>query len=256
MHPITQKVNPRAPILGIETSLPYKRSHLAKVLILAQAPPECYSNENTILNFYIVNMKWTRDIFKKKTSTEILIKHGRLIDPVFIFYCQHNPDLKKRGWNDWIPPSKEELDRRIRAYREEWRKYNVVEDISKTLGLSFKRDVIDVFIVSGISRASSHPIIIKSGFKPKEFVVTLAHELIHVILTDNKIKKIVFNEKESETTNNHVIVYAVLKKILDQELWKIASTPSSKYPSEEYEKAKMLAEQIGPNRVVKMMMSQ
>lgn len=180
----------------------------------------------------------------------IIIQYGRLIDPVFIFYCKNNPELKKRGWNDWTPPSKEELDRRIKAYREEWNKYNIVEDISKVLNLSFKRDVIDVFIVSGISRASSHPIIIKSGFRPKRFVVTLAHELVHRILTINKIPKVIFDEKESDTTNNHVIVYAVLKKILNDEMWNITIKPVSKYPSEEYVKAREIAEKIGPDKVI------
>lgn len=202
---------------------------------------------------YNENMSILRRIFRQKREPEIIIQYGRLIDPVFTFYCQNNPDLKKFGWDKWTPPTKEEIDKRIKAYKEEWEKYNIVKEISNCLGLSFKRDVIDVYIVSGVSRSSSHPIIIKSSFTPKEFVVTLTHELIHRILTINKIPKVVFDPDESDTTNNHVIVFAVLKKILNEELWNINIKPSSKHPSKEYARALELAEEIGPDKVIKMM---
>lgn len=198
-------------------------------------------------------MHFIRRIFTKLNSPKILIQYGRLIDPVFIFYCQNNPELKERGWNEWAPPSKEDLDKKIKNYREEWSKHDIVRQLSKTLGLSFKRNIIDVFIVSGISRASSHPIIIKSGFKPKEFVITLAHELIHVILTDNKIQKVIYDKTKSDAVNNHVIVYAVLKKILDKELWDIEVKATT---SADYLEALELSEKIGSNKVIEMMMSQ
>lgn len=185
---------------------------------------------------------------------EIIIQYGRLIDPVFTFYCQNNPELKKFGWNKWVPPTKEELEKRVESYKEEWARYNMVQGISSVFGISFKRDVIDVFIVSGISRACSNPIIIKSGFKPKEFVVTLTHELIHRILTENKIPRVVYDENESDTTNNHVIVYAVLKKILSEELWNIAIQPRSKSPSPDYVKALEISEKMGPDNAILQMM--
>lgn len=189
---------------------------------------------------------------KGKSSPEIIIQYGRLIDPVFTFYCQNNPELKKKGWNDWKPPTSEELEERIKNYKDEWKKHSIVRDISDCVGLSFNRDVIDVFIVSGVSRASSHPIIIKSGFHPKEFVVTLAHELIHRILTINKIPVITFDEKESRTTNNHVIVFAVLKKILDEELWNIALKRMGEHSTDEYKRSFQLTEKIGLEKVLGM----
>ena len=201
-------------------------------------------------------MNVLRQIFGLYREPKIIIQYGRLIDPIFIFYCQNSPDLKKKGWNEWVPPPPEEIKKRIGAYKDEWRKYSIVKDISSCLNLSFKRDVIDVYIVSGISRASSNPIIIKSGFTPKEFVAILAHELIHVILTINKIKRRVFDEKESDTTNNHVIVFAVLKKILDNELWNIAVKRTSDHGTDEYNKALALVEKIGPDSVIKMITGQ
>lgn len=196
-------------------------------------------------------MNLLKMILGRKKEPQIIIRYGRLIDPVFIFYCQNNPDLEKLGWKEWVPPTREEVNRRIKGYREEWRKYKITKNISSALGIPFGRNIIDVHIVSGASRATSHPIIIKSGFKPKEFVVTLAHELIHVILTDNKIPKIVFDEKESESTNNHVIVFAVLKKILDQELWGVKVEMTK---SKDYLKALEISEKIGADRVIKMIM--
>ena len=186
-------------------------------------------------------------------NPKVNIQYGRLIDPVFIFYCQNNPQLKKRGWNDWTPPSKDVLNKRIKAYKEEWAKYDIIENISKTLNLSFKQNIIDVFIVSGVSRASSHPIIIKSGLKPREFVTTLSHELIHRILTENKIKKVLYDKESSDTTNNHVIIYSILKKILDKELW---DTEVLLAKSDDYKRAIELSEKIGPDNAIKMMMAQ
>jgi len=192
-----------------------------------------------------------KQIFKWRREPRIIIQYGRLIDPVFTFYCQNNPDLKKFGWDKWTPPSIEDIKKRIDAYKKEWSKYDIVKDISNCLNLSFKRDVIDVFVVSGISRDSSHPIIIKSSHDPKAFVAALAHELVHVILTTNKIKKVTFDSNEPDTTNNHVRVFAVLKEVLSEELWSIAIKPKSKYPSRDYARALELSEQIGSKNIIK-----
>lgn len=193
------------------------------------------------------------NFFAQKNHPRIRIKYGRLIDPIFTFYSQHSPDVAQFGWNDWTPPAREELDRRIKAYKEEWKKYTIVKDLCKTLDLTFERNIIDVYIVSGISRASSDPIIIKSGFKPKEFVVTLAHELIHVLLTENRVKRVVFDEKESKTVNEHVPTYAVLKKILNDELWAIEAKKSEGHRTNEYRLALEIMEKIGAENVIKML---
>ena len=190
-----------------------------------------------------------------RKEPEIIIQYGRLIDPFLIFYCQNYPNANKFGWDKWIPPTREQIDEKIALFKEEWRKYNMAKKISACLDMSFNRNVIDVYVVSGITRDCSHPLIMKSGLNPKEFVVALAHELIHRILTINKIPRVVYDEKESDTTNNHVIVYAVLKKILDEELWNIAITSRSKHPSKEYARALELSEQIGPDKVIEKMIT-
>ncbi|MDP3958144.1 MAG: hypothetical protein Q8Q36_01605, partial [bacterium] len=60
--------------------------------------------------------------FFKAKLPRITIKYSKLLDPIFIFYCKNNQDLKARGWNDWIPPTREEIMKRISGYRQEWRK--------------------------------------------------------------------------------------------------------------------------------------
>lgn len=196
-------------------------------------------------------MTFFKYFLKRKTKIpRVIIKHGRLIDPIFTFYSQNSPDVAQFGWNTWTPPSQEELKKRIKTYREEWRKYKIIEDLQQVLGISFERNIIDVYIVSGISRPTSHPLIIKSGYTPKEFVTTLAHELIHVILSDNKIKKNVYDSEGSETMNSHVIVYAVLKKILNEDLWE---TERKLIKTEDYRKALEYMEKIGPDQAIKMM---
>ncbi|PIR88641.1 MAG: hypothetical protein COU09_01145, partial [Candidatus Harrisonbacteria bacterium CG10_big_fil_rev_8_21_14_0_10_44_23] len=129
---------------------------------------------------------------------EIIIQYGRLIDPFLIFYCQNYPNANKFGWDKWIPPTREQIDEKIAFFKEEWGKYNMAKKISTCLDMSFNRKVIDVYVVSGITRDCSHPLIMKSGLNPKEFVVSLAHELIHRILTINKIPRVVYDEKESD----------------------------------------------------------
>lgn len=102
---------------------------------------------------------------------------------------------------------------RVKNYKSEWAKFglcNITE-------LKFNRDVIDVYIVSVNPRQFSNPIIIKSGFEPDEFIDTLTHELIHRLLVLNKIKKTAIVNKqymdESATTQNHILVHALLQYI-------------------------------------------
>ena len=155
-----------------------------------------------------------------KNIPKIIIKYNRFLDPIFIFYCKNNPELKKHGWNDWIPPEKEKILERVKNYKEEWGKQGiqVLQEMCGILNLNFQRNVIDVHIVSGNPRGFSEPIIIKSGFSPEEFVDTLSHELIHVLFQDNieKVPVSILSEmfpQESQLTRNHIITHSVLKYI-------------------------------------------
>ncbi|HBB44435.1 MAG: hypothetical protein UW27_C0001G0064 [Parcubacteria group bacterium GW2011_GWA1_44_13] len=158
--------------------------------------------------------------FRKKLP-QIVIRYSKLLDPIFIFYCQNNPDLKKQGWNDWIPKSREKIDENIKLFREEWRKDGeiILRGICGILRLNFYRNVIPIYIVSGNARNFSDPLIIRGDYhNPTDFVDILTHELIHVLFTDNGNKVPMSIDKnmfptENHDTQVHVIVYAVLKYI-------------------------------------------
>ena len=199
-----------------------------------------------------------------RKTPKIIIKYSQLIDPMFIFYCQNNPELKKRGWNEWVAPPKEEILKRVRNYNKEWSKYEkkILNGMCYILELDFKTNIINVHIVSGNPRSMSHPMIIKSGYPPDEFVDVLTHELIHVLLVLNasdkgithyKIKKKHMNE--SQATRDHIIVHAVLKYIyldilkqpyrLDRNLLK-----SKKHSTDDYSRAWAIVEQDGYRQII------
>lgn len=155
-----------------------------------------------------------------RKSPRIIIKYGKVLDPIFIFYCQNNPDLKARGWNDWVPPTQEEVFKRIENYKKEWSKYEtkILKGICAVLNLKFKRNAIDVYIVSGNPRQLSAPIVIKSSFNPDEFVDSLTHELIHTLFGDNgrRVPISIWDEmfpEETKSVKSHVVVHSVLKYI-------------------------------------------
>ncbi|MEK7148388.1 MAG: hypothetical protein AAB770_00555 [Patescibacteria group bacterium] len=196
--------------------------------------------------------------FRKKLP-QIIIRYSKLLDPIFIFYCQNNPELKK-GWGDWVPMSREKLDENIKLFRKEWKRdeEKILRGICNILRLDFYRNVIPVYIVSGNPRQLSEPLVIKGDYSnPARFVDTLIHELIHVILTDNGEKvPISIEEKmfpnESHVTQVHVIVYAVLRYIYlevlnDKERFeKYISTTKSK----DYIRALKIVEERGHRELI------
>jgi hypothetical protein len=88
----------------------------------------------------------------------------------------------------------------------------------------------------------SNPIVIGSQHSPDKFVIELAHELMHRIFeyTDFKFNKILLNKTDTKIINNHIIVYAVLRKIFQDEpkMFKLIAPVFRK----EYKKAYELSE--------------
>ncbi|MBI2099996.1 MAG: hypothetical protein HYT48_01500 [Candidatus Vogelbacteria bacterium] len=199
----------------------------------------------------------------KLLKPKIVIEYNRFLDPIFTFYCQNAPEWKARGWNDWKPPTLEVIKERIKCYKEEWKKNEdkIIMSMCEVLGLFFHRNVIDVHIVSGNPRQFSWPIVIKSGFSPAEFVDTLAHELIHVLMTDNhdKIKwprEILEHfTHETKLTTNHIVVHATLKYIFldvlnDEAKLKANLERSKKHSAPDYARAWEIVEEVGYKEVL------
>ena len=177
--------------------------------------------------------------------TKVVIQHGKLLEPFFNFYVKNSPDVKGSGWKEWVPPDKEKLEKRIEAYKEIWSRYEekILDGICSALDLSFDRDIIDVFIVAGVNRSMSNPIIIGSQNSPENFIVALAHEFVHRIFKgkDFKFSKILLNKTDNKNTNNHVLVFAVLRKVFEDEPDMLKIIADIKY-DENYKKAYELSE--------------
>lgn len=178
---------------------------------------------------------------------EIKIFYNGLIDPFFI---AHNKHYEKNGWNKWVPPTKEEVLKKTEELRSLWKKdeETILTAMCDITNLNFKRNLIDVHIVSGSPRDISRPLII-SAHNPKEnFVASLTHELIHKLFSDNiengvykEIFKDLFSE-ETKTTQNHIILFAILKHIYldvlkDKEKLKKLIEKSQNHTTDEYSRA-------------------
>jgi hypothetical protein len=202
------------------------------------------------------------NLFGRKLP-KIIIKYGKLLDPIFIFYCKNNLDLKARGWNDWMPPTQDDVFKKIEDYKKEWSKYEgkILKGICSVLNLKFKRSAIDVYIVSGNPRQLSSPIVIKSGFSPDEFVDSLTHELIHILFEDNgrKVPISIWDEMfsgETSSVKSHVVVHSVLKYIYldvlkDEKRLERNVGSSKKHNTNDYLRAWEIVEKEGYIEIIK-----
>lgn len=96
-------------------------------------------------------------------------------------------DKYKLHSKDWGGiPTQEQCYEWTENYRKEWAKYEdaIVPALTNLLGVQFRQPVIDVALAPGI-RAMSDPLILNFMHYPDQFVDSLTHELIHILLTDN-----------------------------------------------------------------------
>jgi hypothetical protein len=76
--------------------------------------------------------------------------------------------------------------------------------------MEFKRNQIDIFVVSAINRDMSAPLIIRSRYNKEEFLKVIIEELLHVLFGDNKF---VPEGDENLTIRNHKGVFAVMRHL-------------------------------------------
>lgn len=143
----------------------------------------------------------------------VRIKFAHFLEPIFLIYVRSNPKNK-----DWVAPKRNEIDSKIEAYKTEWSKYgnSILTGMTSLLGLQFKQNIIDVYIVTAYKGVFSDPLVIPSSLEPDVFVDTLTHELIHRILTDNtkgsdisSILNTLFPTEERLVRNHNIFVHAV-----------------------------------------------
>lgn len=146
---------------------------------------------------------------------KIIIRYNRFLDPIFIEWVKGQEKFKEASI-----PSQKDVFKRIKNYRDLWDKYGslILKNMIKITGLTFKRNQIDIHVVSVNPRSFSFPIIIKSRHDDVSFINTITHELIHCLFSDNseKVNKHIPWDKEiigQDIGNDHVIVHAILKYI-------------------------------------------
>lgn len=156
--------------------------------------------------------KTPRCVSVKDILPKITIKYNRFLDPIFIGWIQSQEKYK-----DWQVPDKAVVLERVKNYNLLWERYGerILTAITDVTGLSFKRNLIPIYIVSGNPRGFSDPVVLKSGYSDMEFINCLAHELIHCLFTDNysRVNDAIpyaapgFNS----TAEDHVFLQAILK---------------------------------------------
>lgn len=140
-----------------------------------------------------------------KNIPKINIRHGRLLEPFFKDYI-----LNK--YPDHVFFSEEEVLEKVDVFEKTFseRGNEALKRMYEITGLEFKKNIIDVFIVNATNRDMSAPLIIRARYTPNEFVEILIHELVHVLLTDNKFP---IDIHPDPTVAKHIPVYKVLKEM-------------------------------------------
>ncbi len=130
----------------------------------------------------------------------------------------------------------------------------VLTGMCSVLDLQFKHNIIDVHVVSGLSRGFSSPLVIKSGYSKADFICTLMHELIHVLAQDNnEILPDLDTEyylEETRLVRNHIYTHAVLKYLYlevlnDTSLLEANITNSKAHSTPDYTRAWEIVEREG-----------
>lgn len=108
-------------------------------------------------------------------------------------------------------------------YREAWQPHEqaILQGMCEAFDLRFYKSVLDVYVSPGIP-TFSRPTIIITEFDADEFIDVLAHELLHVLITDNttydsdeKLGDVLESiyPDYSRLTRNHILVHAALKHL-------------------------------------------
>jgi hypothetical protein len=188
---------------------------------------------------------------------QIKISHSKLLDPYFLFYYQNHPEWKDK----WAQPSEQALLTRVDTYKEIWKNYGsqILCGICEFFEKEFIETVIEIYVVGGNHRAFSNPLVLSSRYNENEFLILIAHELIHRLLEGHKIT---FTKKLypdlPDLTANHIIVHAALKHVyldvldrkdlLDLNLKKSEHSSTLGFP--EYEQAWKIVEERGYKNLI------
>ena len=115
---------------------------------------------------------------------EVRIKYGWHLEEFIEIYNKHS-DIDKDKWKRL---TMDQTLERVEIFTKLWKQDStkILEEILKVTDLEFKKSILDIYIVSGIKGGISTPTVISANIQNNRFVTVAIHELIHIILTDNK----------------------------------------------------------------------
>ena len=178
---------------------------------------------------------------------KINIIYGKFLDPVFKGWFSSQPNFKDR-----VIPEKDFVDKQILMYKEQWGLYGdkILKTLCEVTGLNFKRNIIDVYVVSDVYRPFSRPLVITSKYKKDSFISYLTHELIHCLFSDNELKGKGDYSHPNKEVSKHVVVHALIEYILSEvlglpEYIQVDKDNCSKFPELGYKEAWEIVEREG-----------
>jgi hypothetical protein len=148
---------------------------------------------------------------------EIRFKNGALLTRAFNELIRQIPDQKDSQLAGW-----EEINQTIEKNRSLWKdkEVGIVTAMQKIAGLNFYKNLIDVYLVDGHKSGFSDPLVLSYKYHGEGFIDVMAHELLHVLLTDNKQgrdgsvwARRAYPEIEDRLVTNHILVHAIHKEI-------------------------------------------
>ena len=150
------------------------------------------------------------------SSPEIRIQFSRLI---YNHISKPLADYRNPGYE---LPGIEKITEKVADYQKAWepKGAQIIRGIAQTFGLKFYKSVLDVYIAPRVPTFST-PTIISTRYEPDRFIDVLAHELLHVLISDNdsytfekysKARENLFPGKD-QLVQNHIIVHAGLESL-------------------------------------------
>lgn len=149
------------------------------------------------------------------------------------------------------------LDKIVKIYQRAWKKQEkpILKALQDVTRLAFAQNFIDVYIDNPTRHSAiSNPMIIGGGLSPIDFVLTLTHELIHRLTSDNtsqvnwhwEIQKLYPNEEV--LVANHIMVHAILEAIFSKQIISRDIKHCAKFPA--YKRAWEIVKEIGYKDII------
>lgn len=200
---------------------------------------------------------------------KVNITHSGSLDEVYYSYFSKQEDFKDSKHFSKVSYGKilalDEMPEKLRVLKEEWAKYEkeIFKSMYDITGLSFSRNIIDVYMVRITPRSFSKPIIVSAKLSFKQIASTLIHEFLHILINESLSgrKKILDDiladvfPNESSLTKSHILIYSIMALIYNDVFpndgfFELDKVETKNYKTNEYSRAIELAESYGFKKIV------